>query len=231
MQFAFPRRFWSATFTQSIGKDSWSSRISWLSFKQVQVGCVWYPKPTSLPFNWNGWQIWRLWIMKIYLMNLWSTSDTCGRAAKKETNPAAMPWQSSLAVSRESLKVGCCSSQSQDCKVSSKCKFMSSWSISDVTMSLFQFLAIWAKVMTECAYPGWGAEVHDRLDHGQLVRQNGNIFSFDESLIYGHLPFEKPLTSHNLHFNRRGPSSSSSSASFRHICGTYRTYLWPSSAL
>ena len=76
--------------------------------------------------------------------------------------------------------------------------------------------------MTECAYPGWGAEVHDRSDHGQLVRQNGNIFSFDESLIYGHLPFEKPLTSHNLHFNRRGPSSSSSSASFRHICGTYR---------
>ena len=50
--------------------------------------------------------------------------------------------------------------------------------------------------------------MHDRSDHGQLVRHNGNSFSFDESLIYadtckggelgrldGHLPFEKPLTS------------------------------------
>ena len=26
--------------------------------------------------------------------------------------------------------------------------------------------------------------MHDRSDHGQLVRHNGNSFSFDESLIY-----------------------------------------------
>ena len=100
--------------------------------------------------------------------------------------------------------------------------------------------------MTECAYPGWGAEVHDRSDHGQLVRQNGNIFSFDESLIYadlhhlqggelgrldGHLPFEKPLTSHNLHFNRSGPIIFIIISIIQAYLRNISTYLWPSSAL